>query len=281
MYSNSVIELIKLRRSWRTFLPRKIEEEKIHQLQEFMDSAKGVYGTPLNLKFVHHTGDEKVGTYGTIKGAPLYLAGSIRKSLSYPEEYGYAFEKIILKAEELGLGSCWLGGTFSKGTFAKALSLKDVEILPAVTPLGYTASRRSFTDTVTVSMARSRSRLDWQKLFFQKNFSTPLTRENSGKYQISLEMVRLAPSASNKQPWRILKDGEIYHFYTHRSRLYNNLLRVGGLADLQRLDIGIAMVHFELSARESGLDGKWHQRNPGIHSDRNTEYISSWDGETE
>lgn len=33
----------------------------------------------------------------------------------------------------------------------------------------------------------------------------PLEKEEAGNYEAALEMVRIAPSASNKQPWRILK----------------------------------------------------------------------------
>jgi hypothetical protein len=49
------------------------------------------------------------------------------------------------------------------------------------------------------------------------------------------------------------------------------------LADLQRVDMGIAMAHFELSARENGLKGKWMVHPPGIPlPDQLTEYSITW-----
>ncbi len=72
----------------------------------------------------------------------------------------------------------------------------------------------------------------------------------------------MAPSATNKQPWRIVRRGGDWHFYLQRSKAYGKgsaraslafgLLRI---ADLQRVDLGIAMCHFDLVARELGLSG--------------------------
>jgi len=92
-------------------------------------------------------------------------------------------------------------------------------------------------------------------------------------------MVRLAPSASNKQPWRILRQGNAWHLYLRRTPGYG-----GGLvslflarADLQRVDMGIAICHFELTAGEIGLKGAWEVKEPAIaRPDNLTEYIVSW-----
>jgi nitroreductase len=121
--------------------------------------------------------------------------------------------------------------------------------------------------------------LPWEKLFFHRRFSVPLTREEAGGYATPLELVRLGPSASNKQPWRIVKDGNVWHFYLQRTKGYgggliSNLLKG---ADLQRIDMGIAMSHFELAARELGLSGKWTTREAAIEKpDVLTEYTVSW-----
>jgi hypothetical protein len=68
--------------------------------------------------------------------------------------------------------------------------------------------------------------------------------------------------------------------YLHRTpgyghgTLVSTLLR---LADLQRVDMGIAMCHFELAARESGVEGSWILDAPGIQtSEARTEYVASW-----
>jgi hypothetical protein len=55
------------------------------------------------------------------------------------------------------------------------------------------------------------------------------------------------------------------------------LFKLLGVADLQRLDIGIAMCHFELTARHQRLKGEWVSSDPGLPLiDKNTVYIAMW-----
>jgi hypothetical protein len=92
-------------------------------------------------------------------------------------------------------------------------------------------------------------------------------------------MVRIGPSASNRQPWRIIKNGGRWHLYFARTPGYreSTLVRLVTVADLQRMDMGIAMCHFELTARELGLEGEWVIDDPGIQrQDELTEYLVSW-----
>jgi len=65
-----------------------------------------------------------------------------------------------------------------------------------------------------------------------------------------LEMVWLGPSASNKQPWRVLKANEVLHFYLQYTASYEKMPY-----DIQRCDMGIAMAHFELTMDELGVGG--------------------------
>ena len=60
-------------------------------------------------------------------------------------------------------------------------------------------------------------------------------------------MVRLGPSASNKQPWRIIKENNQLHLYCE-TRNYTTM---------QKLDMGIAMCHLELALIEENKCGKW------------------------
>jgi hypothetical protein len=127
--------------------------------------------------------------------------------------------------------------------------------------------------------AGAQHRLSKEQLFFDKIFGNALNEEDIGVYADVLEMVRWAPSASNKQPWRIIWNGDLWHFYLQRTKGYGkgtmtfNLLR---LADLQRVDMGIAMCHFELAIREFNLNGRWMIEEPEIKTAEETEYIVSW-----
>jgi hypothetical protein len=151
-------------------------------------------------------------------------------------------------------------------------------LVPAVTSIGYIAERGKFEGKLR-QLVDADNRQAWDSLFYREKFGTPLSRDEAGVYAVPLDMVRIGPSASNKQPWRIIKDGNTWHFYLHRTKGYGNsfafkLLR---LADLQRVDMGIAMSHFELTAVELGIKGTWVIREPEIEKpDKMTEYTVSW-----
>jgi len=110
-------------------------------------------------------------------------------------------------------------------------------------------------------------------MFFDGSFSRPLSAIAAGKFAQVLDMVRLAPSASNRQPWRIVRDGNAFHFFLQRTPNYSGFTKS---ADLQRVDMGIAMCHFELAARESDYTGKWIDSEPNLDLPELTEYIISW-----
>ena len=204
--------------------------------------------------------------------------GNSQKDL---EDFGYLMERIVLFATDIDLGTCWLGGSFRKSSFAKRISASSGESVPAVSSVGYVSDTRYTADTAIRRSAGSRRRFSWEHMFFHSEFGAPISREDAGAYAVPLEMIRLGPSASNKQPWRIIKDGDTWHFYLQRTRGYREawtmkLLRV---ADIQRLDMGIAMSHFELTANELGLRGRWEVSEPEIERpDELTEYTASWIG---
>lgn len=200
----------------------------------------------------------KIGSYGFIKGAPAFIVGAIGKGPFANEDYGYCLEGVILRATELGLGTCWLGGTFSRGQAAAALSLSEGEMMPCITPVGRAADRRSLMERLVRAGARGDARKPPRELFFEGDFSHPLVE--AGDFGKVLEAVRTAPSASNKQPWRILRqagpEGEAWQLYLAEDRIYNSAL---GAMKMQNVDMGIAMRHFEVAARALGLPGSWRR----------------------
>lgn len=154
------------------------------------------------------------------------------------------------------------------------MAVRKDEILPAVVSIG-----RPDLEKTREQIDMSRKRFDPEKLFFSGNFTHPLTYSEVGDFAFPLEMVRLAPSAKNYQPWRVVKAGSNWHFYLQRTRSYREMVMpaITGIADLQRLDMGIAMSHFELAAREAGLTGRWQVEDPGIEkTGKLMEYSVSW-----
>ena len=274
-----------MRRSCRTYEIRPIEQDKRSALEEFLTANNtGPFGSQLrfilsDLQQIKLQEAKVPGTYGVIQGAQFFIIGAVGKSEMSMEDFGYAMEKNVLYATESGLGTCWLGGTFKRTGFARIIDLQEDELLPAVTPLGYPKQTKSLTDRIFRYMASSDKRKPWEQIFFLNNLDTPLSGDHAGDFSQVLECLRIGPSASNRQPWRIIKeeDSMNFHFYLKRTPGYGNL--IGGIS-LQNIDMGIAMCHFELSAREMGLNGQWvRQIFPGAKAAPGSlEYIVSWVG---
>lgn len=280
-----ITEIIRARSSWRSYDGRPLEPGDRTRLEEFVATlGPGPFGGRVRLALVEASAGaiaelKKLGTYGMVRGARTFLAGAIKQAPMDMEDYGYVLERVVLYATALELGTCWLGASFNRSAFARAVALAEDETLPAVSPVGYVASSRTAVDAVTRFFARAKKRKPWRELFFDGDFATPLTAEVAGPYADVLEMVRLAPSASNRQPWRIVKEAgrDVFHLFLRRTPGYNSkLINVAG-GDLQRVDMGIACCHFELTARELELAGKWEVlAPPQLELPERTTYVATW-----
>ncbi len=289
-FNHPITEVIQNRFSCRAYLEKPVAVETQQQLIQYLPQLEaGPLGTSLRFALVAASAQDSqalrgLGTYGYIRSPSGFLIGTMCPGHKNLEDFGYRLEQAILYATDLGLGTCWLGGTFTKSSFARKISAARDERIPAVVSLGYIPDEDQARQTDLRQRIGADRRLPWEDLFFDHHFGAPLTRERAGRYATPLEMVRLGPSASNKQPWRVVQQGDIYHFYMqrtigYRESLLQRLLRV---EDLQRVDLGIAMCHFELTARELGLYGRWAIQEPKIEKpDQLTEYTISWVGEPE
>jgi hypothetical protein len=283
-------ELIRRRYSCRTYRPEPIGAGQQRLLTEFMAAnAAGPLGSHVRFGLIAATaGDasalKRLGTYGFIKGATGYIVGAVRRAPNDLEDYGYLLERVILYATGLGLGTCWLGGTFTRSSFVRRFGgLEHAETMPAVASIGLIGDDGS--ERIREREEGDR-RLPYAELFFDGGFGKTLALDNAGGYAAALGAVRMAPSATNKQPWRIVHDdgsapGDgAWHFYLRRTKGYGKgsaLFAVLRIADLQRVDLGIALCHFELLAREHGLTGSWAVRDPGIPlPGTDTEYVATW-----
>ncbi len=162
-------------------------------------------------------------------------------------------ERIILGITDLGLGTCWVGGTFRRNDYAYMIDLAADELLPAITPVGYPPrDSRTIVDKSLVYLAQSRNRKPWEKLFFLHDFAMPLTENEAGDYREMIRAVQLAPSASNKQPWRIVKerDRNNYHFYLAENRGY--IGNRGGKVKMQKIDMALPCAILKPSLSSGG-----------------------------
>jgi hypothetical protein len=282
-----ITDVIRQRFSCRTYLETPIPTEKRQKLRGFIESMlNGPFGGRPHFSLVAADKQDSralkdLSTYGFIKDATGYIIGTLDSGEKNLEDYGYQMEQIILFATSLDLGTCWLGGSFTRSSFARKISAENDALIPAVTAIGEIASVEDARNGLLRRQINADQRLPWTQLFFNQRFGTPLAQPDAADYGTPLEMLRLGPSASNKQPWRVVKDGSAWHFYLKRTKGYpqGTLTRFLGIADIQRLDMGIAMCHFELTARELGLPGKWACAEPAIAKpDELTEYTVSWVG---
>lgn len=280
MYTQPIVELIKMRTSWRKYAARPISQHIREEIaRSFPLFSRGPAGNTVEFQFVEKEASEgqaevRLGTYGYIVGAKTFIVGKMKQDRQRLfEDYGYVMEQLILWLTDLGLSTCWLGGTYTRSQFARAVNLRQDEIIPAIAVVGYPTRQRSLRDRLVRQIAASKTRKPWSELFFSGDFSTPITPDQARPYDLSLEMVRLAPSASNKQPWRILVKGNGCHFFIKRTPHYDRIIKN---IDLQRIDTGIAQCHFELTAREAGLSGSWADKGNDIPPVPGLEYNVSW-----
>ncbi len=283
--THSITEIIRQRYSVRIYQDKSIAAETQAALGSRLEAIQnGPLGTPVRFRLAAALADDSqalrgLGTYGLIKNPCGFIVGAARAGEHALEDYGFAMEQAILEATTLGLGTCWLGGNFTQSSFGKRIEKRAAEIVPAVCVVGYAAADSRERDVIR-QRARADQRLPWERLFFDEGFDQPLEREAAGDYAKALEMLRLAPSASNKQPWRVIREGRRWHFYCQRTPRYGKgtlIFTLLQLADLQRLDIGIAMCHFELTAREAVLRGAWECDDPGLGAaEKDRVYIASW-----
>lgn len=268
-------DLIKKRKSIRTYLDKKIEVEKKVLIREELSKLSNNQHRFEMIEYKFGDG-AKIGTYGVITGATHYIVGILSKALLGSREatieFGYAYESIILKLTALGLGSCWMSSTFKNKDVAGLIDLKNQDTIVMVSPFGYASDKVRMIEKISHTMTKSYKRKAWKELFFDHDFNTELSYEQAGAYKVVLEMLRLAPSAVNSQPWRILKTNDSYDFYIEeKSGSGKNEMKM----NLGYNDIGIAKLHFELTAREKGLAGKWFIKKE-FDSSKYT-YIGSWD----
>ncbi len=262
---NHIEKLVRDRRSVRTFDGQMLTAEDKEKLCAFIETIDNPYGLSIDFKFL-----EKMGC-PVVVGTDLYIGAKMKVAPHMNEAFGYSFEKFVLYAQSLGIGTVWIGGTMDRDAFEKAMALESDEMMPCVSPLGYSAKKMSIRESMMRNGVKADARLPFENIAYENSFEQPLTPDKAGKLFLPLEMVRLAPSAVNKQPWRAVVTDDAVHFYLHRTRNFK-----GGNLDMQKIDMGIALCHFELTANELGICTEFMIAEPNISCENGAEYIASY-----
>lgn len=257
------------RKSVRTFKEgQKIDADKLNTFKEFIKDIKNPYDIPV--KFEIFDKDANGLSSPVVADEEAYVIATVPKTEHAEEAYGYSFELMMLCAKALGIGTVMIGGTMKREIFEQAANLSEGEMMPCVTPIGVPADKRSIKENLMRTGIKADSRKDASKLFFDDEFDKAMG-DTSDEVKLALEHLRWAPSAVNKQPWRIVRQGNVYHFYEKKDKGYIN----PSTGDLQKIDLGIAISHFMTSLKDSGVESKLILENPAIACPEDTEYIAS------
>ena len=252
-----MIVAIEKRKSVRTYQnePLSMQDQlSIKKLIKHHEALKGPFGNTIKLFYYNNdTRDKddskKIGTYGFIKHPPAFFGGACENNFKALFDFGYIFEMLILRLTKKDLGTVWLGGTFKREEF-KDEAFENA-VIPAISPVGYPNEKRSLREKLIRNTAKADQRYPFSELFFDNTIQNPIadeTKESHPMYKY-LELVRLGPSASNKQPWRVIVENNKLHLYLKRTPHYGEKLPY----DIQALDVGIAAAHIEVGLEFDNL----------------------------
>lgn len=206
------LELIKLRHSVRQYTDKPIEPEKRNVLNQLIDDINTTQ--LLNIQILYdepNCFNSAMAHYGKFSGVTNYISLVGKKSNTLDERLGYYGEKIVLKAQELGLNTCWVAMTHGKSNANVKSDEKEVCIIS----IGYGSTNGVAHQSKPIERLcnYSSSLPDW--------------------YIKGVQSASYAPTAMNQQKFFFeLKDG-------------NTVVATHGIGFYTKLDLGIAKYHFE------------------------------------
>ncbi len=206
-----LIDLMKKRHSVRQYTEQKIGQEKRDALNALAEQLNQESG--LHIQMIYEEPkcfNSMMAHYGKFSGCENYIAIVGKKDKSLDEKAGYYGEQLVLKAQELGLNTCWVAMTHGKSQAV----IEKGEKLAILISLGYGATQGSAHKSKAVEEL---SNMDVNAPEWFKQ---------------GMEAVMLAPTAMNQQKFRITREGETV-----------KAVATGGM--YTKLDLGIVKYHFE------------------------------------
>lgn len=244
----NVLDAMKERRSVRTFDGEGLGVEQVAELEKAIAESGSPFGGNMSVKLKKFNLKEgyKPSTYGMIKGAEDFFLLGIGADEASALTAGYRFEQVVLRAWQMGLGTCWIAATFKGSDFEKGVVWPAGEELKVICPVGK-SEKPSIKEKLTRLTLGSKNRKPFNELFFYDNFKTAVPDDN--QFREALEMVRVAPSSTNSQPWRALVQGATVHFYYKPK------------SPASVLDTGIGICHFHETEKFYGHDGSFAKQD--------------------
>ena len=119
-----VLKAIEKRHSVRSYVDKELATAVVEALNEEIEACSREGG--INVRLVTNekrTFGGLMARLGKFRGVRNYLVLTGDGSEETEEKLGYYGERIVLKAQALGLNSCWVAATYSKGACRKACGL--------------------------------------------------------------------------------------------------------------------------------------------------------------
>jgi len=215
-------EIMRARHSVRSYKGRPIEEEKAQALRKAIEELNAESG----LRMILYTEEPEAFAankphYGAFKNCRNYIALTGPKGKD--EAIGYYGERLVLAAQEMGLNTCWVAGTYKKGKVASVA--REGEKLYSVIAIGYGEDQGS--EHRSKPAARVAELSDDTPEWFRRG----------------VEAALLAPTAINQQQ------------FFFRITEGNTVSARAKLGFYSGVDLGIVKLHFELGAGKENF--KW------------------------
>lgn len=213
----TIQEAISARHAVRAYTDRPIEQDKLESLRQLMKECNAKSGLHIQLVVNDPKAfDSRLAHYGKFSGVSNYFAMIGRKGDTLDETLGYYGEQLVLKAQMLGLNTCWVGLTFKKNP--DVLQVADGERVRCVIALGY-GTTQGVAHKVKPIEKVTRTDGDMPEWFRR-----------------GAEAALLAPTAVNQQKFRLTLTGG------------NHVRATAGLSFFSKVDLGIVKYHFEIGA---------------------------------
>ena len=237
----NMMTAIEKRISCRAYADRPLEADRFGALEALVQTLNAESGLNFQLYGPRAEGQEAIAMSAAMFSGPVYCYAAL-VGPSDPlsgEKVGYFGERLVLEATALGLGTCWVAGTYDqKSTRAE---LAEGEKLWDVIPIGYAAAKTPLKQRTIRAAIRAKSRKAEQ----MAESDVPWAALPEW-FREAVRAVEMGPSAVNRQPV-ILR--------------WNGGKITAGLRstehDLVYNDLGIAKLHFELAAAAKGVSGHW------------------------
>ena len=243
-----IIEAIEKRISCRAYTTQQPDAETIGKLEREIAAINDEAGMHFQLYGPREDGTAINMALNMFAANPPYYAALVaRKDPLEEEKLGFYGERLVLKAETLGLSTCWVAGTFDRASARAELS--DDEVLHDVIPLGYAPEKMPLKQRTIRSAIRGRSKKQ------EDLYRGPVPLSDAPEWiQACIDAVWKGPSAINEQPVVFAQD-------TLDSPIRAELTRVK--SGMEFCDLGIAKYHFQVVADACGVPGVWQWGDGG------------------